>query len=652
VIILEAVIIGTAGHVDHGKSAMINALTGTDTDRLKEEKERGISIDLGFASFPLPDGRKAGIVDVPGHERFINNMLVGASGVDLVLLVIDVNEGMMEQTWEHLEILELLGLQKGMVVLTKIDLAGEEWCDMVEEEVREQLKGTFLEDKPLCRISAVSGEGIEELKKKLENLTEDVSPRDLHAPARLPVDRAFSIAGFGTIVTGTLLQGRIKTGDTVEILPSEVEARVRSLQVHGLNVEEARGGQRVAINLSGLQKDDVERGSVVCMPGYFELNSLMDASLELLERAPRGLKHLDPVHLYLGTTRVVARIALLEKEVLYPGESSLVQLRLDSPLVAERKDRFIIRSYSPVTTIGGGVILDPGSERRRRPRRFRDGSLKYLRELEQEVKETDSDKSFVEQKIRQLKMADISRLETSTRLGPDKLKSILAELEDEQMVMALGGSFITADNLQEWENSLLSFLEDYHRKYPLSTGMPRAQLKSAIPAELSLREYDAFLDYIYHKGEIELSGDKVCRAGFYPEPTDSEKKLLEQIISIYKNAGFQPPTLKEMSSTLGKDVNYLESLLEYMINRGMLVKIHDDMYLLVELYRQAVQVLKDHFARHETLTMAEYRDYLQSSRKYMQSLLEFFDQQKITRRKGDYRVPRKLEQEGEVHCSE
>lgn len=637
---MDAVIIGTAGHVDHGKTALINALTGVDTDRLKEEKERGISIDLGFASFSLSDGRVAGIIDVPGHERFINNMLAGAAGIDLVLLVIDASEGVMAQTREHLNILQLLGLQKGLVVLTKTDLVDEEWLDMVEEEVREELQGTFLQEGPYCRVSAVTGAGIEELREMLDRLTGTIAPRDLHAPMRLPVDRSFTISGFGTIVTGTLIQGRVGIGDIVEALPAGEKARVRNLEVFNRSVDEALAGQRVAINLSGVEKKDMERGSVICSPGYFKRTSMLDASVTILSKASRGVKNLDPVHLYLGTTRVVARMAVLEKETLRPGEKGLVQLRLESPLVADRKDRFIIRSYSPVITIGGGMVLDPFSERR--PRRARKVIIKALHELENEILTSGTDKSYVIQKISQLKIADFPRLETVARLGKEKLGALIKELEDEGKIVELGGSYVTADTLKRWEEEVTSFLDSYHRKYPLSAGMPRAQLKGAIPVELSIREYDSFLDNLVVKGKISCQGEKVCRAGFTPELTPKEENLINRIKTVLAEARFQPPPTKELATSVNRKIADLELLLEYMIDRGWIIKINEDMYLLNALYEEALEVLRNHFHHHDQLTMAQFRDYLQSSRKYMQALLEHFDQRKFTKRMGDYRVPWKL----------
>ena len=636
---MESVIIGTAGHVDHGKTMLISALTGVDTDRLKEEKERGISIELGFAAFPLSSGRLAGIIDVPGHERFINNMLAGAAGIDLVLLVIDASEGVMAQTREHLNILELLGLQKGMVVITKTDMVEEEWCDMVEEEIREELKGTFLNKAHYCRVSAVTGSGIDDLKDKLNILTEEISPRNIYAPMRLPVDRAFTISGFGTIVTGTLLQGKVDVGETVETLPSGDKARVRNLQVFGDNVNEAFAGQRVAMNLAGLEKSDVSRGDVVCKPGFFHTTSMIDASLTLLKNAPRPLKSLDPVHLYLGTTRVVSRVALLEKDVLMPGESSLIQLRLESPLVAERKDRYIIRSYSPVTTIGGGVILDPFSERR--PRRTKAKVLDALRDLEKEIKESGEDRYFLIQKLKKEEIAGINRLDMITRLGKDRIQKLLSELIAEEFFVQLDKSYLTAETFEQWESKVVSFLSDYHKKNSLSTGVHRAALKGILPSHLSTREYDAFLERLENKNLL-VDSDRISLKVFEPVPTKEEEKLVNEAESILKSNRFQPPFIKDLAAELKIDLSFAEIILEYMVNKGQIVKINEDMYLHHIFYKEAIEVIKKHFKDNETITMAQFRDYLESTRKYVQPLLEFFDELKLTRRNDDFRIPRNL----------
>ncbi|MCL5982600.1 MAG: selenocysteine-specific translation elongation factor, partial [Firmicutes bacterium] len=377
---MSHVIVGTAGHVDHGKTALIKALTGVDTDRLREEQERGISIELGFAPFKLPSGRLAGVVDVPGHERFIHNMLAGIGGIDLVLLVVDVTEGVMPQTREHVEIMRLLQIARGLVVLTKVDLAEDrEWLDLVEEEVRESLSGTFLAEAPFFRVSALTGAGLAELLAAIDKLTGEMPARDSAAPLRLPVDRVFSMPGFGTIVTGTLMAGRIAVGMNVEILPLGRKARVRQLQVHGEAAVEAVAGQRAAVNLSGVEKEALERGSVLAMPGFLMAASVLDARLFLLAGTKKVLKNMSRVHVYLGTGRAVGRVVLLDCEELPPGGEALVQLRLEKELVAHRGDRYIIRSFSPMTTIGGGVVLEAST---RRQKRFRPEVLEGLAELE------------------------------------------------------------------------------------------------------------------------------------------------------------------------------------------------------------------------------------------------------------------------------
>ncbi|MDO9574227.1 MAG: selenocysteine-specific translation elongation factor, partial [Candidatus Contubernalis sp.] len=377
---MKSIIIGTAGHVDHGKTMLIKALTGEDTDRLREEKERGISIELGFAPFRLPSGRIAGVIDVPGHERFIHNMLAGISGIDLVLLVVDASEGVMPQTREHLGILQLLKIKKGIVVITKIDLVEEEWLDLVQEEIKEELQGTFLENALIHRVSVVKEEGIEELKVLLDKLVEEVPSKKQNAPLRMPVDRIFSVSGFGTVITGTLLSGAISTGEIVEILPHKIEARVRQIQVFEKPVEKAFAGQRVALNLAGIEKARIERGDVIAGPGFFKAKKLIDARINLLSVLKKPISNLTPVHFYLAAKRLVARVLLLEKEELAPGESSLVQCILDKPVVAHSGDHFIIRSYSPMTTIGGGVVLDGQPVRHKR---FRQEVINRLNILEE-----------------------------------------------------------------------------------------------------------------------------------------------------------------------------------------------------------------------------------------------------------------------------
>jgi len=439
------IIIGTAGHVDHGKTELIRALTGQETDRLKEEKERGISIDLGFASFRLPDGQVAGVVDVPGHERFIHNMLAGIGGIDLVLLVVDVNEGVMPQTREHLQILQLLDIRRGIVVLTKCDLAEPDWIDIVEEEIREEVAETFLTAAPFCRVSSLTGDGIPELIEQIRLSLETLPTKDVDGPLRLPVDRHFTLAGFGTVVTGTLLSGTVKPGDMVEVLPPGVQVRVREIQVHGEKLPEARAGQRVALNLAGLDRDQLQRGAVIGAPGFFEQTERLDARLTLLPSAPRPLKFRDPVHFYLGTARVVGMVALLDRDLLKPGESTLVQIHLDHPLVAHRQDRFIIRSYSPMTTIGGGQVIDPAPVKHKR---FRDEVMAALKELES------GEKAFLMQKLGELICPRLKDLELASGLGRERIERHLLALHSEGKAARLGDQWVAQTQVRAWRLQL------------------------------------------------------------------------------------------------------------------------------------------------------------------------------------------------------
>ncbi|MDH3998502.1 MAG: selenocysteine-specific translation elongation factor, partial [Desulfuromonadales bacterium] len=458
-------IIGTAGHVDHGKTALIKKLTGANTDRLKEEQERGISIELGFAPFKQNDGSMVGVVDVPGHEKFIHNMLAGIGGIDLVLLVVDVNEGVMPQTREHLQILQLLQIPRGILVLTKCDLAEEDWVDIVEEEVRETLEGTFLQDAPCCRVSAITGDGIDALKQTIQNILDQLPPRDEGGPGRLPIDRHFTISGFGAIVTGTLLSGSIKVGDTVEVLPPGESVRVREVQVHGQKAEVARAGQRVALNLAGLERSLLQRGSVVASPGFFTQTQRFDARLTLLKEAPRPLKFRDPVHLHMGTAKVTARVALLDRDELQPGESVLAQFHLDAPLVAHRQDRFIVRSYSPMTTIGGGQIIDPAPVKHKR---FRDEVMQALKELES------GEGSFIVQKLAELGCVKLKELEQVSGLGRDKVASLLETLSASGQICKLGDQWLTAETDRSWRRLLLETTANYHRDNALQPGIPHA----------------------------------------------------------------------------------------------------------------------------------------------------------------------------------
>lgn len=634
---MDHLIIGTAGHVDHGKTVLIKGITGIDTDRLQEEKKRGISIDLGFAPFRLPGGRMAGVVDVPGHERFIHNMLAGAAGMDLVLLVVDANEGIMPQTREHLSILGLMGVKKGIVVITKIDLVDREWEGMVREDLRAELKGTFLESAPICAVSALKGQGMDRLKELIDKLTLEVKSRNAGGPLRLPVDRSFSIPGFGTVVTGTLFQGTVRAGDMVSIVPPGLEARVRNIQVHDQDEKEAGAGQRVALNLSGIEKSKILRGSVVGSPGFFRPTSLLDVSVVLLPQALRALNNMDPVHFFLGTARTVARLFLLDRDELLPGEKAPAQCRLERPLVADRADSFIVRSYSPMTTIGGGKVLDPFPARHRR---YRSAVLESLQELEKE-QDSGSGEAFVRQKLHEEVIAKPSHLAGKTRLGEELLVSILEELVQKGQVEKLGRSYLTRDNFLIWKRHILGKLQQHHSQSPLSPGIPRAELKGALPGSPGLREYDIFLERLQEEKEIAAGGEFVRLYGFKPMPDRSDIPRLEKLKISYHAGWLQPPGVIEALESAGLPYNRMEEIMSYLVNEGALVKVREELYFCREAYMEAVELLRSHFAVAETLTLAQFRDITGSSRKYCQALLEHFDRCKITRRIEDHRVPGK-----------
>jgi len=630
-------IIGTAGHVDHGKTVLINKLTGINTDRLKEEQERGISIDLGFAPFRQADGSMVGVVDVPGHEKFIHNMLAGIGGIDLVLLVVDVNEGVMPQTREHLQILQLLQIPRGILVLTKCDLAEEDWIDIVEEEVRETLAGTFLADAPCCRVSAIKGDGIDSLRQTIQDILNDLPPRDEDGPTRLPIDRHFTISGFGTVVTGTLLSGRIKVGDTVEIMPRGETVRVREVQVHGEKAEVARAGQRVALNLAGLERSELVRGAVVATPGFFTMTERFDARINLLDAAPRPLKFRDPVHLHMGTAKVTARIALLDRDEMQPGESVLAQVHLDSPLVAHRQDRFIVRSYSPMTTIGGGQIIDPVP---RKHKRFRDEVMQALQELES------GEGSFIVQKLAELGCVKLKELEQAAGLGRERISAQLDSLSAAGQVCRIGDQWVTSETARAWQRVMLDAVDTHHRDHALQPGIPHATLKAALPAKVAPKAFEELLAELVDDRQLDQRGEWIARVDFHPQPTQMQEQLLKNLEKVYRDAGVEAKGRVDMLALAKTPANQVDSLLAYLFANGTLVRLNDDSFMHKEAYQKAITELKHHFAVKETLTLAEFRDRIGSARKQTQAILELFDSQKYTMRKGDERVAWQLPNNG------
>ncbi|PLX78450.1 MAG: selenocysteine-specific translation elongation factor [Desulfuromonas sp.] len=622
-------IIGTAGHVDHGKTVLINSLTGVNTDRLKEEQARGISIELGFAPLQLDDGSMAGVVDVPGHERFIHNMLAGIGGIDLVLLVVDVNEGVMPQTREHLQILKLLQIPRGILVLTKCDMVEDDWVDIVEEEVRETLAGTFMAQAPCCRVSALRGTGLDQLRSTIQEILAQLPPRDQDGPTRLPIDRHFTISGFGTVVTGTLLSGKVQVGDSVEVLPPGETVRVREIQVHGQKADCARAGQRVALNLAGMERSELQRGAVVCTPAFFTQTERFDARLTLLDEAPKALKFRDPVHLHMGTAKVTARVVLLDRDTLEPGQSALVQLALDAPLVGHRQDRFIVRSYSPMTTIGGGQIIDPTPARHRR---FRPEVLKALEELES------GEGSFLLQKLAELGCTKLKELEQASGLGRERITEHLQRLQQADQALQLGDQWLSTATVRSWQRLLLERVAACHQDKPLLPGIPHATLKAALPAKLAPKGFEQMLCDAVDKGLLRLTGEWVAASDFTPMPSPSQQQALDRLTRVYASHGVQAKGRVDMLAEAQVSDSEADDLLAFLFNSETLVRLNDDSFLHSDAYQQCLAALKQHFSAHQTLTLAQFRDLIGSARKQTQAVLEYFDSRKYTMRKGDERV--------------
>jgi selenocysteine-specific elongation factor len=556
-------------------------------------------------------------------------MLAGIGGIDLVLLVVDVNEGVMPQTREHLQILKLLRIPRGILVLTKCDLAEADWLDIVEEEIREEVAGTFLAEAPVCRVSALTGAGIAELLATIQGILQQLPPRDEDGPARLPIDRHFTISGFGTVVTGTLLSGRIRVGDTVEVMPPGETVRVREVQVHGRKAEVARAGQRVAVNLAGFERSDLERGAVVATPGFFTQTTCLDARITLLKETARPLKFRDPVHLHLGTARVTARVVLLDRDQLEPGESVLTQIRLDQPLVAHRQDRFILRSYSPMTTIGGGQVIDPNPPRHRR---FRKEVMAALSELES------GERPFLLQKLQELTCARAKELEQVSGLGRERVAGHLEALAAAGQARRLGDQWLTTATAQHWERLLVAAVDSCHHDQPLLPGMLHATLKGVLPAKVAPKAFEELLATLVARGEVEQRGEHVARPGFAPQPSPDQQRLIDRVLQLYGRAGVQANNRNEMLGTVDAPADSIDACLAYLFSGGELVRLSDEMIFHRDAYAAALAALRDHFAARPTLTLAEFRDRLGSARKQTQALLEHFDALKYTMRRGDERV--------------
>lgn len=619
-------IVGTAGHVDHGKTLLTRQLTGVDSDRLKEEKERGISIRLGFAPFVLPNGQKVGLVDVPGHERFVRQMLAGAGGMDLVLLVIAADEGIMPQTREHIDILRLLGVERAVVVITKTDLADPEWLELVEEEIQEYLEKTPFAGAPRVRVSSVTGEGIPALQELLAREIEALPAREQAGQPRLPIDRVFTIRGFGTVVTGTLWSGTVRTGDTLVLMPQYQKVRVRSIQVHGAAQKEAVAGQRVALNLADVEVQEVGHGSVLVPDGILEPTFRLDLEFFLLEDK-KELPHRARIRVHLGTREVLGRIRLLDRETLSPGETALVQLQLEEEIVASRGDRVVVRSYSPMETVGGGRVLDTNPPRHRRNR------PEVLAELR--IRAQGAPEELLLRCLDREKVADVRELSRRTGQSDAGVQQQLEALAARRQVALLGDQAVREDFRQDRAGALRTLLEDYEARYPLRPGYSREDIRSRLFHRFSARAFQAFLEGMLEEGAIRQSGSYLRTRSFEPVPTPEEEEAIGRMEAAFRDGGLMPPDPREIIDAFGEPG---EEYFFYLLGQGRLVRLEEPVVFAREVLDRARDRIVEYLEERGEFRLSDARDLLGSTRKYVLPLLEYLDREKVTRRVEDKRV--------------
>ena len=629
---MKHVIIGTAGHIDHGKTTLIRALTGRNTDRLEEEQRRGITIDLGFTYFDLPGGGRAGIVDVPGHEKFINNMVAGVVGMDLVLLVIAADEGIMPQTREHLDILSLLGIKKSIIVLNKCDLVEEDWIELVEEEIREELEGSFMEQAPLVKVSAATGEGIPELIRVIDDMTrEEVEEKDINTIPRLPIDRVFTLSGFGTIVTGTLVSGTISKEDVLEMYPLGKECKIRSIQVHGENQKECLAGQRVAINLSNVKKSEVKRGYVLATVNSMKNTDLLDVKLEILDSSMRVLTNHARLHLFTGTSEILCRAVLLDKEELGPGESGFVQLRLEEKIAVRRGDRFVVRFYSPMETIGGGVVLEPNPKIKRR---FREDVIEELKR-----KESGSVTDIIEMHVKEHgdTLITISELAKLTALSVEEIQEAAEELKQEGSVLEFALRKDTylwhSDESRGTLRKVLQVLRQYEADYPYRYGMKKAEVQMTFFKKTKPAVFDKIVDYYISQGEIKRVDEFLCTPEYEVRKDDVYEKVSSGFLKAWKQAGFDFVRYTELEHKAVSD-QVADDILNILLEEKQAVKVSDDMYTLTEYMEEAKDKIKEHLKEDPVITIAQVRDMFGTSRKSAKPILEYMDSIKVTKKTG------------------
>jgi len=629
---MKNIIVGTAGHIDHGKTTLIKALTGRNTDRWEEEQRRGITIDLGFTYFDLKNGDRVGIIDVPGHEKFINNMVAGVVGMDLVLLVVAADEGIMPQTREHMDILGLLGIKKSILVINKCDLVDEEWLELVEEEIQEELEGTFLEGAPVVKVSAATGQGLDELTDTIQQLMSDeVVAKDTQTIPRLPIDRAFILSGFGTIITGTLISGTITREDVLEMYPIGKECKIRNIQVHGQNQDKCYAGQRVAINLSNVKKKEIRRGCVLAPKNSMKNTDLLDVKLTVLEDSMRILTNHERLHLYTGTSEILCRAVLLDKEQIGPGEEGLVQLRLEEEIAVKRGDRFVVRFYSPMETIGGGIVLEPNPVRKKR---FDAQAIEELKK-----KESGSLGDVMELQIKEHgdTMITLAELAKVMAHSVDELKEYLEELEESGTIFVFPMKKDTylwhRDSEFAVRQKIEETLQKYHSEHPYRYGMKKAEIHNTFLKKIKPNIFDAYIERMTEENVYGRREEYLSLPG-YEVPKDAMYLQTEKLIEdTFEKAGYDFVRFSEID--FGKIPRQTaEDVVLMMIDEGKVLRINEEMFTMKHLMDEAKEKIQNHLKEENLITIAQVRDMFSTSRKSAKPILEYMDSIKVTKKTG------------------
>jgi selenocysteine-specific elongation factor len=627
------VVVGTAGHIDHGKTSLVKALTGIDTDRLPEEKARGITIDLGFAFLEEPD-LTIEIVDVPGHERFVKNMLAGVGGIDLAMLVIAADEGVMPQTREHLAICTLLHIPAGLVVLTKADLVEPDWLELVKDDVGGLVRGTLFEGAPVVAASARTGEGLEAVRRTLRELAAKIPPRSADQLPRLPIDRVFTVRGFGTVVTGTLAAGRFAIDDRVEVFPRGLQAKVRGIQTHGHSVSEARAGQRTAVNLQSLERAAIERGDVLGLAGTLVTASTVDGTLELLADAPRPLKTRDRIRFHVGTSEVMARVLFLDRAALEPGQTAFARVRLEAPVVALPRDRFVVRSYSPIVTIGGGSLLDVD------PPRIRRKGPTLLAHLSLLERGTPAD--VVEEHIRQREVAGarIGALSGRVPFGPEALRAVLTRLQETGKLVAVDRDwFVHAESQARLRERVLAALAAFHRANPLRPGMSREELRGR-SGNADDKLFSHLLGVLDAEDVVRTERDKVRLTTHEVRLSEDQRRIVDRLEAAFRTAEAAPPSPEEALARAGVAGDEEHTLFQVLVEGRKLVRVKESLFFHADALEAIQEKLVTLLRERKEIGPADIKDLLGISRKYAIPLLEYFDGRRVTQRVGERRVLR------------